>query len=67
MRQADIDASVAAKWVVEEAYSPQAALLLAFDAHHAPDHWRAEAVNVLWSKVFDPSLAAPRLNRKDRA
>ncbi len=67
MRQAVVDASVVAKWVIEEAYSAQSALLLAFDARHAPDHWRAEAVNVLWSKVFDPSLAAPRLNRKGRA
>lgn len=58
MRQAVVDASVAAKWVVEEAGSPQAALLLAFDARHAPDHWRAEAVNVLWSKVFRGDLTA---------
>ncbi len=53
-----MDASVAAKWVVEEAYSAQAALMLAFDARHAPDHWRAEAVNVLWSKVFHGDLTA---------
>jgi predicted nucleic acid-binding protein len=59
VRQVVVDASVAAKWVVEEDHSAQAALLLACDACHAPDHWRAEAVNVLWSKVFRGDLAAP--------
>jgi predicted nucleic acid-binding protein len=58
VRQAVVDASVIAKWVVEEDHSAQAALLLAFDARHAPDHWRAEAVNVLWSKVFHGDLTA---------
>ena len=58
MRQAVVDASVAAKWVVEEAYSAQVALLLAFDARHAPVHWRAAAANVLWSKVFRGDLTA---------
>lgn len=58
MRQAVVDASVAAKWVVEEEYSAKAALLLEFDALHAPDHWLAEAINVLWSKVFCGDLTA---------
>jgi predicted nucleic acid-binding protein len=58
VRAAVVDASVAAKWVVEEAQSPQSALLLEYDALHAPDHWRAEAVNVLWSKVFKGDLTA---------
>lgn len=58
MRQAVVDASVAAKWVVEENHSSQAALLLEFDALHAPDHWHAEAVNALWSKVFRGELSA---------
>ena len=58
MRQAVVDASVAVKWVVEEDHSAKAALLLEFDACHAPDHWRAEAVNVLWSKVFHGDLTA---------
>ena len=56
MRQAVVDASVAAKWVIAEDHSAQAALLLAFDALHAPGHWRAEAVNVLWSKVMQGDL-----------
>jgi predicted nucleic acid-binding protein len=58
VRQAVIDASVAAKWVVEEDHSAQATLLLALDARHAPDHWLAEAANVLWSKVFHGDLTA---------
>lgn len=56
MRRIVVDASVAAKWVVEEAHSPKAEILLAFDARYAPDHWRAEAVNVLWAKVFRGDL-----------
>jgi predicted nucleic acid-binding protein len=58
VRQAVVDASVAVKWVVEEDHSAEAAILLEFDACHAPDHWRAEAVNVLWSKVFRGDLTA---------
>jgi predicted nucleic acid-binding protein len=58
VRQAVVDASVAVKWVVEEEHSAKAAILFGFDACHAPDHWRAEAVNVLWSKVFRGDLAA---------
>lgn len=58
MKEAVVDASVAAKWVVEEDHSDQAAELLRCDALHAPDHWLAEAVNVLWSKVFKGDLAA---------
>jgi predicted nucleic acid-binding protein len=58
VRQAVVDASVAVKWVVEEEHSAKAVLLLGFDACHAPDHWQAEAVNVLWSKVFRGELSA---------
>jgi predicted nucleic acid-binding protein len=58
VRQAVIDASVAAKWVVEEDHSAKASLLLSLDARHAPDHWLAEAANVLWSKVFHGDLTA---------
>lgn len=58
MREAVVDASVSAKWVVEEDHSAKAALLLQCDARHAPDHWLAEAVNVLWSKVFKGDLTA---------
>ncbi len=58
MREAVVDASVAAKWVVEEAHSAKATLLLEFETLHAPSHWRAEAVNVLWAKVFRGNLTA---------
>jgi len=57
MRQAVVDASVAAKWVVREEYSAQAERVLGFEARHAPDHWRAEAVNVLWAKIFRGDLS----------
>jgi len=57
VRQAVVDAAVAVKWVIEEDHSAKAALLLGFDARHAPDHWRAEAINVLWSKVFHGDLS----------
>lgn len=40
------------KWVVEEQHSAKAALLLQYDALHAPDHWHAE------SKVFNGDLSA---------
>jgi predicted nucleic acid-binding protein len=56
--RAVVDASVAAKWVVQEPYSEHACRLLAYDARHAPDHWLAEAGNVIWSKVFRGELTA---------
>lgn len=59
-----VDASVAAKWVVEEEHSAQAALLLEWDALHAPDHWRAEAVNVLWAKVLHGDLTAAQAEER---
>jgi predicted nucleic acid-binding protein len=58
MTEAVVDASVSAKWVVDEAYSANAALLLRYDSLHAPAHWQAEAVNVLWSKVAKGDLTA---------
>jgi predicted nucleic acid-binding protein len=58
VKEVVVDASVAAKWVVEEAHSASAALLLNHDTLHAPAHWRAEAVNVLWAKVFRGDLTA---------
>jgi predicted nucleic acid-binding protein len=58
MKAVVVDASVATKWVVEEVHSDAATLLLAYDALHAPDHWHAEAVNVLWAKVFRGDLAS---------
>lgn len=58
MREVVVDASVSAKWVVEEDHSAKAAMLLQCEARHAPDHWLAEAVDVLWSKVFKGDLTA---------
>ncbi len=58
MKKVVVDASVAAKWVVEENYSAQAARVLECEEIHAPEHWLAEAVNVLWSKVLKGDLEA---------
>ena len=58
MKEAVIDASVAVKWVVEEEHSASAALLLQCERCRAPDHWQAEAVNALWSKVIKRELEA---------
>jgi predicted nucleic acid-binding protein len=58
VKQVVVDASVAAKWVVEEQHSAKAASLLECETLHAPGHWRAEAVNVLWAKVFRGDLTA---------
>jgi predicted nucleic acid-binding protein len=58
LKEAVVDASVAVKWVVEEKHSAQATLLLNYDALHAPAHWRAEAANALWAKVFRGDLTA---------
>jgi predicted nucleic acid-binding protein len=56
LKKVVVDASVAAKWVVEEDHSAGAALLLECEEIHAPEHWLAEAVNVLWSKVLKGDL-----------
>lgn len=56
MREAIVDAAVCAKWVVDEDHSEQAARLLDWDGLHAPDHWQAEAVNAIWSRVFKGEL-----------
>ncbi len=58
MKKVVVDASVAAKWIVEERHSAKALRLLDCDELHAPDHWLAEAVNVLWSKVLKGDLDA---------
>jgi len=58
LREVVVDAAVGVKWVVEEDHSAKAALLLQCEARHAPDHWLAESVNVLWAKVFRGGLAA---------
>ena len=71
MKKVVVDASVAAKWVVEEAHSAKAVRLLNCDEIHAPDHWLAEAVNVIWSKVLkgdlDASDAAERVTALTRS
>lgn len=64
MKQVVVDASVAVKWVVEEDHSTKAAQLLDYDALHAPDHWQAEAVNVLWAKVFRGDLTASEADER---
>jgi len=64
MKKVVVDASVAAKWVVEEAHSAKAVRLLDCDEIHAPDHWLAEAVNVLWSKVLKGDLDAKDANER---
>ena len=50
--------------MIDEDRSDKAVLLLAYDQLHAPDHWLAEAVNVIWSKVYrgdlDPADARER-------
>jgi predicted nucleic acid-binding protein len=58
VREVVVDASVAVQWVVEEAHSAQATILLQCEALHAPDHWLAEAINVLWAKGFRGDLTA---------
>lgn len=51
MKQSVVDASVAVKWAVPEAWSEHAESLLA-DATHllAPGHWAAEVATALWAK-----------------
>jgi predicted nucleic acid-binding protein len=59
-----IDASVAVKWVIEEAHSAIAAHLLTCTSRHAPDHWHAEAVNAVWSKVYKGDLDATEAEQR---
>ena len=58
-----VDASVAVKWVVDEAFTPQAQLLLAdhVRAHQqlaGPPHLRAEVTNILYRRRLraDPAM-----------
>jgi predicted nucleic acid-binding protein len=71
VRRAVVDASVAAKWVIEEEHSEKAVLLLGYDTLLAPGHWRAEAANALWAKVtyaeLAPAEAEERLRELMRA
>lgn len=64
MKAAVVDASVAAKWVVEEADSDAAMALQACEALHAPSHWLAEAANVVWAKAFRGELSADRVRAR---
>ena len=56
MNKVVVDASVAVKWVIEEAHSAEAVRLLDCEEIHVPEHWLAEAVNVIWSKVLKGEL-----------
>lgn len=51
-----VDASVAVKWVVSEAGSPQAAALLDGRRMAAPALWLSEAGNALWAKAMRGQL-----------
>ena len=59
-----IDASVAVKLVVEEDFSDQATELLMEGPHFAPNHWLAEATNVLWWRTHRGELT--RTDARDR-
>jgi predicted nucleic acid-binding protein len=60
-----VDASVALKWVLQEAGSEAAIDLVASDSLAAPDLLFVECANVLWRKVrrgqLAPAAAAPAL------
>jgi predicted nucleic acid-binding protein len=60
-----VDASVAIKWVVEEAGSPQARAYLGKDRLVAPDLISAEVANILWrhslTGVSPPEVSDQRL------
>ena len=58
---------MAAKWVVDEEFSAQAASLLTDHTLHAPAHWLAEAVNVLWAKVARGRLGAEEASARAMA
>ena len=58
MTSAVVDASVAAKWVLNEAFSEQAALLLGYASLHAPSHWLIEAVNAIWGTAYRGHLTS---------
>jgi len=54
-----VDASVAIKWVVPEAGTPQALALIANNDVAAPDLIVAECANILWKKVRRAELTLP--------
>jgi predicted nucleic acid-binding protein len=64
MKRAVVDASVAAKWVVEEPDSDAAMALQECEALHAPSHWLAEAANVVWAKAFRGELSADQVRTR---
>lgn len=53
-----VDASVAVKWVVAEAGTPEAVSLLSTHPLSAPDLLIAECANILWKKVRLIELSA---------
>jgi predicted nucleic acid-binding protein len=53
-----VDASVAAKWVIEEPGTPQALALLAAHNPIAPELILAECANILWKKVRRGELSS---------
>lgn len=60
MKAVVIDASVAIKWVYDEADSDRALCLLHdVPSLHAPAHWLAEAATGLWSKSAIHALLTP--------
>jgi len=67
MRRLVIDASIAVKWVIEEAGTSEALLLRRRTRLVAPDLLTAECANILWKKVrrdeitADEALVAGRL------
>jgi len=66
MKRAVVDANVAVKWVVEEAFSDAAERLLTMGtALHAPAHWLAEATNTVVAYcVFKRLLTAKDAREK---
>lgn len=64
MKVAVVDASVAAKWVVDEPGSDAAERLRHCEALHAPAHWLAEACNVVWSKFHKGELSGDQLRTR---
>ena len=72
MNRIVIDASVAVKWVVAEAGTPDALILRQSARFAAPDLLMAECANILWKKVQrgdllleEAGLAARLLQRAD--
>jgi predicted nucleic acid-binding protein len=65
LNEAVVDASVAAKWVLDEDHSAQAARLLSLPALYAPAHWLAETLHALSTMVLRGELTPEQA--KERA